>query len=114
MIETLIDVSSLMQRERTALRLLYELLVIHHPDLKLGEFLPVGSAFEAIFPEGETPQGRRKLDDLQSVHRVYYERFRPAMLQLEQTDDEALGFKFGAAERGVLDQLVKTEVLAEI
>jgi hypothetical protein len=114
LIETLIDVSSLMQRERTALRLLYELLVIHHPDLKLGEFLPVGSAFEAIFPEGETPQGRRKLDDLQSVHRVYYERFRPAMLQLEQTDDEALGFKFGAAERGVLDQLVKTALLAEL
>ena len=43
----LIDVSALMQRERSALRLLYELLVLHYPDLPLGEFLPVGSAFAA-------------------------------------------------------------------
>lgn len=114
LIEMLIDVSSLMQRERTALRLLYELLVIHYPDLPLGQFLPVGSAFEAVFPEGETPQGRRKLDDLQSVHRVYYERFRPAMQQMLQVGTEVLGFDFGDESYRVLDQLVKTALLAEL
>ena len=36
LIETLIDVTALMQRERSALRLLYELLVIHYPTLPLG------------------------------------------------------------------------------
>jgi len=48
----LIAVTALMQRERSALRLLYEFLVIHHPTLTLGQFLPMGSAFAAIFPRG--------------------------------------------------------------
>lgn len=114
LIEMLIDISSLMQRERTALRLLYELLVVHYPDLPLGQFLPVGSAFEAIFPPQETPQGRKKLDDLQSIHRLYYERFRPAMeqmLELAKTDES---FEFDAERQRVLDQLVKTALLAEV
>jgi len=94
LIEMLIDISSLMQRERTALRLLYELLVVHYPELPLGQFLPVGSAFEAIFPPQETPQGRKKLDDLQSIHRLYYERFRPAMHEMlrQAKEDEAFDF----------------------
>ncbi len=114
LIETLIDVSSLMQRERTALRLLYELLVIHYPTLPLGSFLPVGSAFEAIFPEDEKPQGRRKLDDLASVHRLYYESFRPAMRQMRAQAETDEGLSFDDADYRVLDQLVKTALLAEL
>lgn len=114
LIETLIDISSLMQRERTALRLLYELLVIHYPDLPLGEFLPVGSAFEAIFPEKETPQGRKKLDDLQSIHKLYYERFRPAMDEMASQARDGDGIDFDERQHRVVDQLVKTALLAEV
>lgn len=114
LIEMLIDISSLMQRERTALRLLYELLVVHYPELPLGEFLPVGSAFEAIFPPQETPQGRKKLDDLQSIHRLYYERFRPAMHEMLRQAKEDEAFDFDEDRQKVLDQLVKTALLAEV
>jgi hypothetical protein len=103
-----------MQRERTALRLLYELLVIHYPTLPLGSFLPVGSAFEAIFPEDEKPQGRKKLDDLASVHRLYYESFRPAMREMLARAKDDASFTFDEDDQRVLDQLVKTALLAEL
>jgi hypothetical protein len=109
LIEALIDVSSLMQRDRTALRLLYELLVLHNPTLKLGELLPVGSAFEAIFPEAGV-EGSKRVEDLRAIHRTYYQRFRPAMeAMLRATDGD-----FDEARRHVLDMIVKTSLLAEV
>ncbi|MCA9623608.1 MAG: hypothetical protein KC731_31520 [Myxococcales bacterium] len=111
LIEMLIDISSLMQRERTALRLLYELLVVHHPDLPLGKFLPVGRAFEAIFPEGEKPSGSKRLEELQSVHTLYYGRFRPAMDEMMSGEGPDV---IDADQRQMLDQLVKTALLAEL
>jgi len=81
LIEMLVDVTSLMQRERSALRLLYELLVIHYPKLPLGEFLPVGSAFAAIFPESGV-EASKKVDLMQDVHHQYYSRLAPAMAKM--------------------------------
>lgn len=112
LIEMLIDISSLMQRERTALRLLYELLVLHYPMLPLGELLPVGSAFEAIFPASGVEGSKRK-EDLSAIHRLYYERFRPAIRALrDQWTSEGSGRLEQRAQ--VLDQLVKTALLAEV
>ena len=68
-----------MQRERSALRLLYELLVVHYPELPLGEFLPVGSAFSAIFPSPASRQ--KKVELMQDIHHQYYSRLAPAMAQ---------------------------------
>ena len=81
LIEILIDVTILMQRERSALRLLYELLVIHYPNLALGEFLPVGSAFDAIFP-GAGVEATKKVETILDIHRQYYERLDPAILKI--------------------------------
>lgn len=109
LIEMLVDVTSLMQRERSALRLLYELLVIHYPKLPLGEFLPVGSAFAAIFPESGV-EASKKVDLMQDIHHQYYSRLAPAMLKM----GEELGSEFNEERRRALDQLVKTVLLAEV
>lgn len=109
LIEMLVDVTSLMQRERSALRLLYELLVLHYPTLPLGEFLPVGSAFGAIFPEAGV-EASKKVDLMQDIHRQYYERLRPAMQQMVDDPNR----EFDAERQRALDQLVKTVLLAEV
>lgn len=109
LIEMLVDVTSLMQRERSALRLLYELLVIHYPKLPLGEFLPVGSAFAAIFPESGV-EASKKVDLMQDIHHQYYSRLAPAMLRMA----EEQGPDFTGERRRALDQLVKTVLLAEV
>jgi hypothetical protein len=109
LIEMLVDVTSLMQRERSALRLLYELLVIHYPNLPLGEFLPVGSAFSAIFPEAGV-EASKKVELMQDIHHQYYTRLRPAMQKMA----EEAGAEFNIERRRALDQLVKTVLLAEV
>ena len=109
LIEMLVDVTSLMQRERSALRLLYELLVLHYPNLPLGEFLPVGSAFAAIFPEPGV-EASKKVELMQDIHHQYYARLAPAMQKM--VEDEPTDFD--SERRRALDQLVKTVLLAEV
>lgn len=109
LIEMLVDVTSLMQRERSALRLLYELLVVHYPQLPLGEFLPVGSAFAAIFPESGV-EASKKVELMQDIHHQYYSRLAPAMARMA----EKAGAEFNDERRRALDQLVKTVLLAEV
>ncbi|RKH71352.1 hypothetical protein D7X96_08775 [Corallococcus interemptor] len=109
LIEMLVDVTSLMQRERSALRLLYELLVVHYPKLPLGEFLPVGSAFSAIFPESGV-EASKKVELMQDIHHQYYSRLAPAMAKMAEEG----GAEFNDERRRALDQLVKTVLLAEV
>jgi hypothetical protein len=109
LIEMLVDVTSLMQRERSALRLLYELLVVHYPTLPLGEFLPVGSAFSAIFPESGV-EASKKVEVMQDIHQQFYSRLAPAMAKMA----EEVGAEFNDERRRALNQLVKTVLLAEV
>ena len=110
LIEMLIDVSALMQRERTALRLLYELLVVHYPDLPLGKLLPVGCAFDALFPESGV-EGSRRTADLKAIHQLYYVRFRPGIASMLQSESSA---GFDKARQHTLEQIIKTALLAEV
>lgn len=113
LIEMLVDVTSLMQRERSALRLLYELLVVHYPTLPLGEFLPVGSAFSAIFPESGV-EASKKVELMQDIHHQYYSRLAPAMAQMTKAATGEPRGEFLDERRRALDQLVKTVLLAEV
>jgi hypothetical protein len=54
LVEALVALSGCLQRERTAIRILMELLVHHLPDLELGRVVPVGDAFDAL-AESEDP-----------------------------------------------------------
>jgi hypothetical protein len=54
LVEALVALSDSLQRERTAIRILMELLVIHLPDLEMGRVVPVGDAFDAL-AESEDP-----------------------------------------------------------
>jgi hypothetical protein len=109
LIEMLVDVTALMQRERSALRLLYELLVVHYPHLRLGEFFPVGSAFDAIFPASGWRPARRlscsKTFTTSTINRL-------ALTMRQMVDDTTRDFDPSAA--AALDQLIKTVLLAEV
>jgi hypothetical protein len=107
LIEMLVDVTSLMQRERSALRLLYELLILHR-DLPLGQFVPIGSAFDALFPRAGV-EASKKVELMQDIHHQYYARLQPAMKAMRDA-----GGDFGEDRHRALDQLVKTVLLAEV
>lgn len=88
LIRTLIDVSARLSRERAAIRLLYELLIVRHPDLPIGSLVPYASLFDVVFlPDGLTG-GSRNLE-LTAVHDTYYERLAPVVRGAYGDGDQA-------------------------
>lgn len=86
LVEALVALSDCLQRERTAIRILMELLVNHLPDLETGRVVPVGDAFDAL-AESEDP-----IDDpvmkarFDRARDVYRESFLPMIRRQHNTD----------------------------
>ena len=71
LVQTLIAVSSLLQRERTALKLMLQLLVEQGHELQLGDIIPVGDLFDVI-AEGDEPftqAMKLRFDDARKLYR---------------------------------------------
>ncbi|WP_437611922.1 hypothetical protein WMF20_07525 [Sorangium sp. So ce834] len=89
LVEALVALSDCLQRERTAIRILMELLVNHLPDLELGRVVPVGDAFDAL-AESEDP-----IDDpvmkarFDRARDLYRESFLPIIRRQHNTDNPA-------------------------
>lgn len=87
LVEALVALSDCLQRERTAIRILMELLVNHLPDLETGRVVPVGDAFDAL-AESEDP-----IDDpvmkarFDRARDLYRESFLPIIRRQHNTDN---------------------------
>jgi hypothetical protein len=60
LVETLVALSNSLQRNRTAIRLLMEILVDHVPDLKMGDVVGVGDLFDVLAGGDDTADGIMK------------------------------------------------------
>ena len=86
LVEALVALSDCLQRERTAIRILMELLVNHLTDLETGRVVPVGDAFDAL-AESEDP-----IDDpvmkvrFDRARDVYRESFLPMIRRQHNTE----------------------------
>jgi hypothetical protein len=117
LIRTLIDVSNRLSKERAGIRLLYELLIEHYPDLPIGRFVPYAALFDVIFLE-EGLVGGATNPELEAVRRTYYDRIRPAIREIYPHDPSSSEDGNGAArplsssER--LEAVVKTVLLSQL
>ena len=78
LVQTLVAVSSVLQRERTALKVMLQLLVDRRDALELGDLVPVGDLFDVI-AEGDEP-----FTDVMRVHfenakRLYHQKLLPML-----------------------------------
>lgn len=90
LVETLVAVSSLLQRERTAIRVMLQILVERKETLKLGEIIPVGDLFDAMGDGSEAfSEGLRVQFD--NAKKLYAQKLRP-LIESEN------GIKFEEAE----------------
>ena len=117
LVQTLIAVSSLLQRERTALKLMLQLLVEQGRRLELGDIIPVGDLFDVI-SEGDEPftqAMRLRFDDAKKLYRT---RLLP-LLESEH-GVAAIDVKAGRADAGKAtrfrndDRLMKTLLLSAL
>ena len=78
LVQTLIAVSSVLQRERTALKLMLQLLVDRRDDLELGQLIPVGDLYEVI-AEGDEPFSDAMRIHFENAKRLYNQKLLPML-----------------------------------
>ena len=117
LVETLVAVSSLLQRERTALKVMLQLLVDQRETLELGQLVPVGDLFDVI-AEGDEPFTEGMRHHFENARRLYHQKLLPLLERqrgVAKREVEALP-PGDAAARAFLadDRLAKTLLLAAL
>lgn len=117
LIETLIAVSSVLQRERTALKVMVQLLVEQKETLRVGDIVPVGDLFDVI-AHGDEAFSPDMAIHFENAKRLYHQKLLPLlesqlnsraedMLKLPYDDPKRVNFRIG-------DRLIKTLLLAAL
>jgi len=87
LVQTLVALSSLLQRERTALKLMLQLLVHNRDRVTIGDVIPVGDLFDVIIEGDEpfTPVIKRQFD---RAREVWTRKFMPLLEEEHDVADE--------------------------
>ena len=78
LVQALIAVSSRLQRERTALKLMLQLLVDQAARLRVGDVIPVGDLFDVI-AEGDEPFTQAMRLRFEDARKLYQTKLRPLL-----------------------------------
>jgi hypothetical protein len=117
LVQTLIAVSAALQRERTALKLMMQLLVDRRNDLELGQLIPVGDLWDAI-AEGDEPFSDAMRVHFDNAKRLFAQRLMPMLEKRQGVTWEAvrLGQADANAARALRNdaRLLKTLLLAAL
>lgn len=113
MIETLVAVSSFLQRERTALRLLLQLLVEKRDKLKVGDLVPLGDLYDVI-RGGEEPFSDELKRHFVRAKELYQRRLRPMLLAEYDLQPEEVSSLPDDHQFHTDDRLIKTLLLAAL
>ena len=117
LVDTLIAVSSLLQRERTALKLLLQLLVDQRETLEVGDLVPVGDLYDVI-ASGDEPFSQAMKDRFDQARRLYREKLVPFLERQHSVTAEAVAAGTApAAKRRAFQtdaRLAKTLILSAL
>lgn len=109
-VETLVAASSALQRERTALKVMAQVLSDRRDDLTVDEVIPVGDLYDALDASDE-PFSAEMAQQFEAARRLYDTRLRPLLLELhgvaDAVADDNVAFRAD-------DRVVKTLLLAAL
>lgn len=116
LVQTLIAVSSVLQRERTALKVMMQLLVDHRETLKVGDIVPAGDLFDVIAhgDEAFSPEMALHFDN---AKRLYHQRLLPLLEKQHGRREELEALPADDPKRIAFrndDRIVKTLLLAAL
>ena len=110
----MVDISSALQRERTALKLMQQLLVDYRDTLPVGQLMPLGAIFDVLAQGADRPFTDKLRDEFETAKRFYSARLRPALLSKHKlTEDQVAALSPKHAFRSD-DLLAKTLLLAAL
>ncbi|MDF5759285.1 hypothetical protein [Spongiactinospora sp. TRM90649] len=87
--DTLVHISSALQRSRTGLKLMGQLLADHRDDLRLGDLVPVGDLYPVIADGGDKPFVDSLKVVFEAADKLYKTKLRPYLLtSYDITEDD--------------------------
>ena len=89
LVKSLVVVSSALQRERTALKIMMQLLVDNQDTMVLGELVPVGSLFGAML-DGHDAFSAELRHQFDKARKLWEQKLRPALLRSAGLTEEQL------------------------
>lgn len=98
LVQALVALSSLLQRERTALKLLVQLLVNQRDTLAIGDIMPVGELWSVLADGTEQPFSAAVRERFEQARRLWRQRLLP-LLEDERSAAMAAGATEEAAEQ---------------
>ncbi len=117
LVDTLVGVSSLLQRERTALKVMMLLLVSQRDHLKLGDIVPVGDLFDVI-AHGDEAFNQEMAIQFDNAKRLYHQKLLPLIekkLGIRKSELDALPPDDNRVQTfRTDDRLIKTLLLAAL
>jgi hypothetical protein len=124
-ISTLVHVSSALQRSRTALKLMRQLLVDRRDELRLGQLVPLGDLYDVISRGGDQPFTEKLKAEFETAQKLYEGKLRPYLLDRYDVTDSDVdrvrgGYPVSAELAGRVrafigdDRLLKTLLLAAL
>lgn len=113
LIDSLVAVSGYLQRERTALRLLMQLLVDQRDELAVGDLVPLGDLYDVI-KTGEEPFSDELKRHFAKAKRLYETRMRPLLLLEHSLGEDDLDDLPAKHPFRTDDRLAKTLLLAAL
>ena len=116
LVQTLIAVSSVLQRERTALKVMMQLLVDHRETLTVGDVVPVGDLFDVV-AHGDEAFSRDMAIHFDNAKRLYHQKLLPVLEKKHGRREEIETLAFNEPRRVAFrndDRLVKTLLLSAL
>ncbi|WP_216911117.1 BREX-2 system ATPase PglY [Nocardia noduli] len=88
-LDTLVHISAALQRSRTGLKLMGQLLADHRDELRLGDLVPLGDLYSQLTRGGDKPFVADKKVLFDAADKLYKTRLRPYLLSTcEVTEDD--------------------------
>ena len=110
---TLVAASSALQRERTALRVMLQLLVDRRDELTVGDLVSVGELFD-VLAQGDEPFSDDMKRHFDHARDVYRDQFRPMLLETHGLSDAQANEVEPKHPFRADDRLVKTLLLGAL
>ncbi len=116
LVQTLIAVSSVLQRERTALKVMMQLLVDQRDTLQVGDLVPVGDLFDVI-AHGDEAFSQDMAIHFDNAKRLYHQKLLPVLEKQHGRSEDLEELPSDNPQRVAFrndDRLVKTLLLAAL
>lgn len=112
-LNVVVDVAGALQRTRTGLRVLLDLLVRHRETLEVGHLVPVGDLFD-VLAESDEPLSDAMKPQFESARRIYRTSLRPLLLAEHGLSEETIAVNGASVAFVTDDRLIKTLLLAAL